>query len=127
MTKRKKPASEPVLTGTDLLMSLADDYASRAYDEASENGPDRDYRRWAQEAKNAARKTLLNALTGLKVYVVAANDYPDCVLATEAEAEAYVRERMDDPKNRHMGSTAVRIYYRVYDYQVGVRGRRMWQ
>ena len=51
----------------------------------------------------------------MKVYVVMSNDFPDKVFATGGAAEAYCKEKMQDPKN---GYGSPRIYYRSYEFEV---------
>lgn len=57
------------------------------------------------------------------VHVVMSNDYPDCVFDKIDLAEAYVKAKMADPKNRHPHSDTPRIYYRRYEFEVNEAGR----
>jgi hypothetical protein len=48
----------------------------------------------------------------MKVFVVCANDFPDCVYATEALATEYItRRKATDPQ-------VPRMYWRCYEFNV---------
>ena len=51
------------------------------------------------------------------VYVIMANDFPDCVLSDEAKAEAYAKNRNDADLARHPHR---RIFYRVHPFKLDV-------
>jgi len=57
------------------------------------------------------------------VHVVMSNDYPDCVFDKIDLAEAYVKEKMADPKNKNPNSNTPIIYYSRYEFEVNKRGR----
>lgn len=51
----------------------------------------------------------------MTVYVVMSNDFPDCVFASEKEADNYCNAKMDEQKKPHQSP---RIYYRYYAFKV---------
>jgi hypothetical protein len=55
----------------------------------------------------------------MKVFVIMSNDFPDCVFAEEAKAEAYCKDKMDEQRAALTNSWETpRIYYRVYPFEV---------
>lgn len=57
-----------------------------------------------------------------KVYVVMANDYPDCVLSDEVAAARYVAKRKleDNPSGSGIYR---RVYWRFYEFPLDQEGR----
>lgn len=54
----------------------------------------------------------------MKVFVIMSNDFPDAVFAEERLAEQYCKEANEAPENQRPGSTARRIYYRVFGFDL---------
>jgi hypothetical protein len=54
----------------------------------------------------------------VRVFVVMGNDYPDSVFASEADAEAYIQQKKDEPGNRHEHGGGYRIYWRAYEFEL---------
>ncbi len=52
------------------------------------------------------------------VYVIMGNDFPECVFATQKEADAFVEAKMKAPENRREHSNLPRIYWRSYEFRV---------
>lgn len=54
----------------------------------------------------------------MKVYVIMSNDYPDRVFDNKEQADAFCKERMNDPKNCYPNSTSFHIYWRSYEFEL---------
>lgn len=56
----------------------------------------------------------------MKVYVIMGNDFPDCVIADEAAADAYVAAKVEKEKAKLVEpwQTAPRIRWRHYEFEL---------
>jgi len=48
----------------------------------------------------------------MKVFVIMGNDYPDKVFSRKIDADAFVRNKMNEQKS------GIRIYWRVYEFDL---------
>jgi hypothetical protein len=47
---------------TKRIIDLIEDFEAACFEEASENGPDRDYRKWAKDRREKIKKRLIAAI-----------------------------------------------------------------